>query len=140
MTITLAGFRDLMSEVADAWGRLDPEAAVACFTKDAEYMQPPDVQFYEGRAPLRSYFGALTEGTYLEFHGLWFDQARQVGCVEFSFGVRGRPTADHGAIVVGLRDGLIASWREYVQSGPADFEEFVAAGDKPWQWHIGNYP
>jgi hypothetical protein len=42
-------------------------------------------------------------------------------------------------IVVQLEDGLISSWREYVQKGPANFEEFVGV-DKEWEWHIGNYP
>ncbi|HSM02285.1 MAG TPA: nuclear transport factor 2 family protein [Acidimicrobiia bacterium] len=140
MTLDATGFRDLMSTLADAWARLDADAAIACFTDDAVYMQPPDLQFYEGRDQLRSYFGALTEGTYLDFHGIWFDEVRQVGCAEFSFGVRGRPEADHGAIVLTLRDDLIAVWREYVQPGPADFGAFVASEGKAWKWHIANYP
>ena len=138
--MTPDGFRDLMRAVSDAWARLDPDAAVACFTHDAIYIQPPDKQCYRGREQLRAYFGALTEGTYLDLHGVWFDEDRQVGCVEFSFGVRGHARADHGAIVVALQDGSIAEWREYVQPGPADFAAFVATEGKSWEWHIGNYP
>jgi ketosteroid isomerase-like protein len=137
---TTPQFAALMQQVARAWAALDADAAVACFTPDAVYMQPPNVQFYRGHDQLRAYFGALTPGTFLDFHNLWFDEAKQTGCVEFSFGVRGKPKADHGTIVVELRNGLIAHWREYVQKGPAQFTDFIAITDKDWQWHIGNYP
>lgn len=133
-------FAELMQRLAQAWGAQDTEAAVACFTPDAIYMQPPDVQFYTGHAQLQAYFGALKPGTYLRYANLWFDENQQVGCVEFSFGVEGKSTADHGTIVVELQDGLIAHWREYVQKGSANFAEFKASDGKAWQWHIGNYP
>jgi ketosteroid isomerase-like protein len=133
-------FASLMQRLAQAWGEQDIETAVACFTSDAVYMQPPNVQFYQGHEQLRAYFGALKPNTYLVYQNLWFDEAKQVGCVEFSFGVTGKPSADHGTMIVELRDGLIAHWREYVQKGSADFNEFIAPNGKEWQWHIGNYP
>jgi hypothetical protein len=133
-------FTALLQRLARAWSEQETETAVACFTPDAVYMQPPDVQFYTGHVQLRAYFGALTPGTYLHYHNLWFDKEKQVGCGEFSFGSEGEATADHGIVVIELRDGLIAHWREYVQKGPADFREFTASTGKQWQWHIGNYP
>lgn len=133
-------FRALMERLATAWGAQDTEAAIACFTPDAVYMQPPDVQFYTGHDQLRAYFGALKPGTYLHYHQLWFDEITQMGGAEFSFGGAGKPTADHGVIIVRLREGQIAHWREYVQKGPADFGQFIATEGKAWQWHIGNYP
>lgn len=133
-------FVDLMGRLAVAWGEQDSETAVACFTPNAVYMQPPNLQFYTGHEQFRAYFGALEPGTYLRFQNLWFDTNKQTGCVEFSFGREGQPTADHGTIVVEVRNGLIADWREYVQKGPADFVEFVRADGKEWEWHIGNYP
>lgn len=133
-------FVNLVKRLAQAWSEQDTESAVACFTPDAVYMQPPDVQFYTGHEQLRAYFGALKPGTYLRYQNLWFDEAKQVGCVEFDFGVSGKPSADHGTIIVELRDGLIAFWREYVQKGSADFQQFIATEGKTWQWHIGNYP
>jgi hypothetical protein len=139
-TINDQGFVALMERLARAWSAQDTDSAVACFTFNAVYMQPPDIQFYSGHAELRAYFAALRPGTYLQYHNLWFDETRQVGCVEFSFGVEGRPRADHGLIIVELRDALISHWREYVQKGPADFSEFIASDGKTWQWHIGNYP
>lgn len=133
-------FTDLMRTLAAAWGRQDTEAALACFAEDAVYMEPPDIQLYTGHDQLRPYFAALKPGTYLRFHQLWFNQATQAGVGEFSFGMAGRPTADHGVIVVELRAGKIAFWREYQRKGPAPFEQFVAVEGKAWQWHIGNYP
>jgi hypothetical protein len=133
-------FTVLMQRLASAWNEQDTEATVACFTSDAIYMQPPDVQFFTGHEQLRAYFGVLKPGTYLRYQNLWFDEAKQVGCAEFSFGVEGKLKADHGTIIVGLRDGLISHWREYVQKGDASFAEFIAHTGKTWQWHIGNYP
>jgi ketosteroid isomerase-like protein len=133
-------FEALMGRVAGAWSAQDTAAALVCFTTDAVYMEPPDKQLFVGHAQLYPYFGALKPNTYLHFQHLWFDVAKQIGCVEFSFGVAARPHAQHGIIVVTLRDGLIAQWREYVQKGPAAFAEFIATDGKTWQWHIGNYP
>lgn len=133
-------FMALMAHLAQAWETQNTEAALACFTADAVYMQPPDVQYYTGHDQLRAYFGALKPGTFLRYVNRWFDEDAQVGCVEFSFGVAGKTTADHGVIVVELHGGLIAHWREYVQKGPADFQTFQAVAGKTWQWHIGNYP
>ena len=133
-------FATLMERLARAWGEQDTEAAVACFTPEAVYMEPPDIQLYAGHDQLRAYFGALEKGTYLTYHNLWFEEANQVGCVEFSFGVAGQASADHGIIVIELQNGLISLWREYVRKGPSDFQAFTARDGKSWQWHIGNYP
>ena len=133
-------FTALMTTLADAWASQATDTAVACFTPDAVYMQPPNIQFYTGHDQLRAYFGALEPDTYLTYQHLWFNEAEQTGCVEFSFGVHGRPKADHGIAVLQLDGGLIAHWREYVQPGPADFTAFTATHGKDWEWHIGNYP
>jgi ketosteroid isomerase-like protein len=123
-----------MTTLADAWSRQDTQLALDCFTADAVYMQPPDLQLYRGRAELEKLFAALRPGTSMQFHNLAFDPAGQVGFGEFSFGRAGAPTADHGVVVVTLRDGRIASWREYFQQGPASFAEFVAIEGKRWKW------
>jgi ketosteroid isomerase-like protein len=129
-----------MEEVAQAWSRLDTERALACFAPDAVYMEPPDVQLYIGHAQLRPYFAALPPGTFMIFHCMWFDEERQVGAGEYSFGREGAASADHGVAVVELRDGRIAFWREYQRKGSPHFENFIGVDGKTWQWHIGNYP
>lgn len=133
-------FQTLMGQLARAWSQQDTEAALACFTQDAVYIEPPDIQFYTGQEQLRPYFAALKPGTFMRFHNLWFNEPDQVGAGEYSFGVSGHATADHGIIVVELRDRKIASWREYQRQGPSGFQDFIATTGKTWQWHIGNYP
>jgi hypothetical protein len=139
-TLSQDQFVELMQRVARAWSEQDAATAVSCFTADAVYMQPPDVQLYTGRQELTAYFGAISPDTSLSFHKVWFDVAEQCGCVEFTFWRKEATEADHGTVVVALRHGLIASWREYVQRGPVDFTRFTAVHGKQWRWHIGNYP
>ena len=133
-------YHALMTKLAQAWSRQDTESALECFTSDAVYFEPPDVQFYHGQEQLRSYFGALTPGTFMVFHHLSFDESNQVGAGEFSFGLKGKSSADHGVVIVKVRDGKIASWCEYQRKGPSAFEDFVRLDGKKWLWHIGNYP
>jgi ketosteroid isomerase-like protein len=138
--LTFETFRTLMEQLARAWSEQDTEAALDCFTLDALYTEPPDIQLYRGHDQLRPYFAALKPGTRMEFHQLWFDPQQQSGVGEYSFGMAGRPTADHGVVVVTLHEGRIAVWREYQRKGPASFAAFLATEGKTWQWHIGNYP
>lgn len=138
--LTTEEFRNLMQRLAHAWSVQDTEAGLACFTPDAIYTEPPDIQFYVGHDQLRPYFAALKPGTFMQFHHLWFDVEQQTGAGEYSFGMVGRPTADHGIAVVQLCNGRIAVWREYQRKGPSAFDAFITTEGKTWQWHIGNYP
>ncbi len=140
MALSSQKYRALMTKLARAWSRQDTESALECFAGDAVYFEPPDVQFYQGQEQLRSYFAALTLGTFMVFHHLWFDESNQVGAGEFSFGLKGKASADHGVVIVNIRNGRIASWREYQRKGLSAFEDFVRLDGKKWQWHIGNYP
>ena len=124
----------LMKRLATAWSAQDTELALSCFTEDVVYMQPPDQQLYIGHGDLRALFGGLKPGTFMTFHHLAFDRRTQVGLGEFSFGREGRATAVHGVVVVRVRDGRIASWREYFIEGPAAFADFIATEGKTWRW------
>jgi uncharacterized protein YciI len=134
------GFRELMQKVERGWSTQNTELALSAFVEDAVYMEPPDLQLYRGHAELRPYFGALTPGYFMRFNRLFFDEESQSGGGEYSFGEEGDKTADHGAVVVELRDGKIAFWREYQRKGPMPFEVFAATEGKGWQWTIKNYP
>ncbi|MDX1449643.1 MAG: nuclear transport factor 2 family protein [Acidimicrobiia bacterium] len=136
----VAGFVDLLDRLAAAWAAPDPVAAADCFTDDAVYMEPPDRQLFVGREQLLAYFWPLEPGTYLRFHARAFDEAGQVGFAEWTFGMDGKDVADTGVAVVEVRDGRIATWREYHVKGPADWDRFRSTEGKEWQWHIGNYP
>lgn len=133
-------FNVLMEGLARAWSQQDTDSALACFTDDAVYIEPPDIQIYLGREQLRPYFAALRPGTFMRFHNLWFDESKQTGAGEYSFGMAGAENADHGVTIVELRDGRIAFWREYQRKGPSAFQDFIRTEGKTWQWHIGNYP
>lgn len=134
------GFAALMDRLARAWAELDTEEALACFATDAVYMEPPDIQLFQGHQELRPYFAALRRGTFMSFHRLWFDEKEQTGAGEYSFGTAGWHSADHGVAIIELRGGLISSWREYQRKGPASFRQFASREGKDWQWYGGNYP
>lgn len=130
----------LLEDLAAAWQAQDTEAAVALFTPDAIYMQPPASQLFQGEDELRAYFGALRPGTTMAWHHVWFDPVAQIGAGEFTFGREGSDRATHGVAVVQIRDARISRWHEYLQPGPASREGFLAREGKSWEWHIGNYP
>ena len=138
--LNAAAFREMMNGLADGWSKQNTDQALACFTEDAIYIEPPDIQFYKGHAQLRPYFAALKPGTFMQFHNLWFDEGRQIGAGEYSFGDVNDSTADHGVVVVELRNGRIVFWREYQQKGPTSCERFLDTKDKRWRWTIENYP
>ena len=133
-------FRELMERLARGWSTQDTDLALSCFTPDAVYMEPPDLQLFVGHDQLRPYFAALTPGTYMRFRVLAFDEDAQVGAGEYAFGSEEEDTADHGVAVVELENGRIRFWREYQRKGPPAVEEFLRVDGKRWQWHIGNYP
>jgi len=133
-------FRELLERLAHAWSTQDTELGLGCFTEDASYTEPPDIQLYVGQEQLRPYFAALSVGTFMRFHTIAFDERSQRGFGEYSFGNERSETADHGVAVVDVVDGRIAAWREYQRKGVSDFAGFVATEGKTFEWHIGNYP
>ena len=133
-------FETLMTTLADAWSTQDTELALSVFHEDAVYMEPPDVQLYRGHEELRPYFGALTPGTTMQFHNLFYNPESGIGGGEYTFGHRDSERADVGVAVVQISDGRIVFWREYQRKGPADFSTFLSTEGKQWEWHIGNYP
>ncbi len=132
-------FKDLMNNVASGWSDRDTELALTSFAEEATYMQPPNIQFYQGHDQLRAYFGALEEHHKMTFHHFWFDENSQTGVAEFTFSYDSE-TADTGVAIIEIEDGKINHWREYFVKGPNDFSEFLKIQDKNWRWHIGNYP
>jgi hypothetical protein len=82
--LNAVAFREMMNRVADGWSQQNTDQALACFTEDAIYIEPPDIQFYKGHSELRPYFAALKPGTFMRFHNLWFDEGRQIGAGEYS--------------------------------------------------------
>ena len=139
--IDAAAFRRLVEQVAMGWETGDVERALAAFTPDAVYMEPPDIQLFVGHDQLRPYFAAVRPGTLMRLAHVSFDEASQTGAAEYTFAAGpDDPNADHGVAVVDVRDGRIARWREYQVKGPADRERFLATDGKDWTWTIETYP
>jgi len=69
---TAAEFEALLRSLARAWSEQNTPAALACYTPDALYMQPPDRQLYRGRDDLRVLFDGLRVGTQTQFHNIAF--------------------------------------------------------------------
>ena len=120
-------YRVLMERVAEGWREGNATKAVECFTEDALYEEPPRKQFHSGRADLFEFFGG-TSGTdkpmHMTWHHLAFDERTQVGAGEYSFRLNRQY---HGVVMVQIRGGRIARWREYQTESPLSFEEFSAA-------------
>ena len=121
------GFRTLMERVAAGWREGNARKAADCFTEDALYEEPPRQQFHAGRADLFEFFGG-ERGTDLPmqmtWHHLVFDPSTQVGAGEYTFRLNRQY---HGVVMVQLRGGRIARWREYQIESSLSFEDFSAA-------------
>ncbi len=114
-------FVALMDTIAEAWNVGDTHRALACFTEDAIYMEPPDSQRHEGHDELFEFFGGDDPPPmFMEWHLLLVDG--DVGAGEYTY--RGRRQY-HGVVVVRLRDGRITHWREYQRPSALSWEEFV---------------
>lgn len=134
-----AEFKALMNQVAIGWSTQNTTLALSSFDVDAIYMEPPNIQYYQGHEQLRPYFDELTEAYKMKFHRLWFDTQTQTGAGEYTFSYE-KDSADTGTVVVELKNGKIIFWREYQRKGPADFKDYLRIDNKEWEWHIGNYP
>jgi len=132
-------FNELMENVANGWSIQNTDLALSSFAEDAIYMEPPNIQYYQGHEQLRPYFDELDDKYVMEFHNLWFNKTTQSGAGEYTFS-HGSNTSDVGIVVVELDKGKIKFWREYQRKGPTDFKKFLEIENKEWEWHIGNYP
>jgi hypothetical protein len=122
--MTSAGFSALLDRLAGAWARRDYATAAACFAEDVRYADPLHYAFSE-RASLRAFFEA-DEGAdqRTDWHLVLFDEARQIGAVEYTYQGSRRY---HGVALVRVRDGVITHWREYQHVDVRSFAAFSAA-------------
>jgi SnoaL-like domain len=123
--IATAQFEILMQTLADGWKEGNAQKAADCFTENAVYSEPPDKQFYRGRAALFKFFGG-NEGRKramkMTWHHLVFNEQTQIGAGEFTFEYGGTV---HGVAMVKIENGKIGNWREYWYESPLDWEKFT---------------
>lgn len=128
--ITQHEFIQLLNGVSEGWNSNNAEAAAACFTKDAVYIEPPDQQLYRGRDELFEFFGG-EEGRATPMHMTWhylvFDEASQVGTGEYTFAYKGRLT--HGIVIVQVAGGKIRRWREYQYRSTQAWADFIGPSE-----------
>ncbi|WP_394824993.1 hypothetical protein [Pendulispora albinea] len=98
-----------------------------CFAEGAIYMEPPDLQVYEGRAALYAFFGGKEQPPIpgrMTWHHLLFDEAQQVGAGEYTYQGTRRL---HGIVIVRVdqASGVISRWREYQRASPLTWDDFV---------------
>jgi len=112
--VSNAHFMRLLSEVAAGWNSGDAGQAAACFTEDAVYAAAGDTIAHRGRAELFEFFGGergRPTPMLMTWHHYAFDVQSQIGFGEYTFGYQG--SQSHGVVVLLLRAGRIARWREY---------------------------
>ena len=75
-----SGVPGLLETIARAWNEGDTSTALACFTDDARYTEPPDTQHYEGRQELFEFFGGDDPPPmWMAWHTIVFDRDQQIG-------------------------------------------------------------
>ena len=122
--MTRVEFAELLERLAAAWARRDYAAAEECFAEDVRYADPMNYEFSD-RATLRAFFEADEDRDQrTDWHLVLFDEARQVGAVEYTYEGSFRY---HGVALVRMSDGLITHWREYQHIDPRTHQEFIAA-------------
>jgi uncharacterized protein (TIGR02246 family) len=123
--VPIPAFKRLMQTVADGWNEGNARKAADCFAPDAVYTEPPGKQIYRGRGELYQFFGGdkpPQPPMSMEWHYLVFDPETQIGAGEYTFQMSNRY---HGMVIVKVKDGLIASWREYQYPSSLSWKEFV---------------
>ena len=107
--------------MADGWERGDVAKVAACFADDVRYGDPLRYRF-ERRADLLPFFEPGPEGQHCTWHRFVFDEERQAGAAEYTYvGAR----QYHGAVMIELRDGMVATWREWQHVTDVAWEMFV---------------
>ena len=123
-----ATFETLLPQVAEGWNTGDATLAASAFAPDAVYVEPPDRQRHVGRGALFRFFGGgerRPRRMTMAWHHIAFDTRSAVGFGEYTFALPETGFQAHGVTVVAVRDGLIASWREYQYASALTFERFA---------------
>ena len=128
-------FEKLLETIAKGWNTKNTKLATNCFTVDAIYIEPPDKQYFEGRARLYEYFGG-DKGLdmSLVWHNKFFNEERQSGAGEYTFEMN--DTIHHGVAILELENGRIKLWREYDIPGNISREDFIKTEGKRFKFTI----
>ena len=123
-TLDREGFFTLMKAIENGWNSGNAQLAASSFAKDALYSGPPG-PVRRGRTALYEFFGGSNGrkfSMHMTWHNLAFDPVSQVGVGEYTFRYQ---IQTHGLVIVRVRNGKIANWREYEMESQVPWEAFV---------------
>ena len=117
-------FRQLLERLTIGWANRQYVAVAQEFSEDVRYGDPRRYAF-DNRRDLQSFF-ENDEGYEQRtvWHTVVFDEAQQIGMVEYTYEGTHRY---HGVVLIRVQDGRITHWREYQHIDEKPWEEFVAA-------------
>jgi hypothetical protein len=128
-------FKELLLHLATAWNEADIAMALACFTIDGIYMQPPGVHIFKGYDQLKVLFSTLRPEDNFLWHSIWFDPKTQTGSGEFTFKVH----EAHGVAIIELNNEKIQLWREYQWHGCLPWDRFISTDSKDFLLTLENF-
>jgi hypothetical protein len=119
--MTSSDFDDLLTALARGWTNREYSSVAACFA-DAVYYSDPQNYTLNDRTSLLAFFeDDDDEPQSCTFHNQVFDDIRQLGVAEYTYEGTFRY---HGTVWIELKDGKIATWREYQHKSDKDWKDF----------------
>lgn len=118
-------FAAVLSGVAKGWNEGNAGMAAQYFADDAVYEEPPKKQLYKGKKEIFEFFGGdkgFDKPMKMKWHNIAFNDRQQTGFGEYTFAMKNQY---HGIVVVHLKSGKIARWREYQYMSEAGWEDFA---------------
>ena len=114
-------FAAMLRRLADGWTGRDYETVAQHFAEDVFYSDPLNYTFHDRSSLLQFFRDDEGMPQSCRFHDLLFDEERQAGVAEYSYG---GTYVYHGTVWIELKEGLIISWREYQHRSDQEREEF----------------
>lgn len=113
-------FEAMLQALARGWKEKDYEKVASWFADDVRYLDPVRYSF-SSRAELLEFFGGEAGEESTVWHGVVFDEERQLGAAEYTYQGTHRY---HGTVWVHIQGDRIARWREYQHVSDQGWEEF----------------
>jgi len=123
-------FANLLDRIAAAWSEDDAQSATECFAANAIYSAPPSPKVRRGRRELLEFFGGpggRAAPMQLQWHHRAFNFRTQVGFGEYTF--EHTDYRAHGVVVIRVKGGLVANWREYEVESDRAWPDFNSPND-----------
>jgi hypothetical protein len=124
-------FVEMLTQIAEGWNEGNARKAADVFADDAVYEEPPKKQYYQDKSEIFEFFGGekgFDRAMTMTWHHVAFNEETQIGFGEYTFAMNKQY---HGIVVVKIKRGKIASWREYQYESPLDWKVFSGEDGSP---------